>query len=111
MNGKRAAEYTEKNRLWQKHLGDWKRGGLTQAEYCRRNHLDPKNFIYWKKKIHTVPLVELHAPLVAQSSQPVTHGVGSPHLNLIINGRFRIEVPPGFDAETLDRLIKVLDRP
>ncbi len=107
MESKRAVEYAEKHRLWQKRLAEWKRGGLPQAEFCRRNNLDPRNFLYWKKKILpslcTASLVELPAKLVTQSSLPA-----SLPLCLVIDGRFRIEIAPGFDADTLYRLIGVL---
>lgn len=111
MKGKRAAEYAEKHKLWQKRLGDWKRGGLTQAQYCRQNNLDPRNFLYWKKKIlpnsGTVSVVEIPTQVVRHSS----FSANPPNLVLIIDGRFRVEVPPGFDANTLERLITFLNRP
>ena len=110
MKGNRAAEYAEKSRIWQKRLSEWSRSGTTQAEYCRQNKLDPKNFIYWKKKIlhepNTASLVELPSQLVTESARQAN----ASHLILVIDGRFRVEVPSGFDAETLDRLIKILNR-
>lgn len=109
MESKRALEYAEKNRLWKERIGDWKRGGLTQIEYCRRNNLDPKNFLYWKKKILPGPssmaLVELPSEIVARSSRPA-----SSRLCLLIDARYRIEISPGFDDETLVRLIRLLGR-
>jgi len=107
MESTRAFELAEKRRLWQQRLNDWKNSGLTQAEYCRRNSLDPRNFLYWKnrslQKPNTTTLVELPAELIAQS-RPVNLP-----LCLVINGRYRIEVAPGFDAATLERLVRVLD--
>jgi hypothetical protein len=110
VESKRATEYAEKNRLWQERVGDWKRGGLTQTEYCRRNQLDPRKFLYWKKKIlpktGTSTLVELPAQIVKQSSAPQR----SPQLILIVDERFKVQVSPGFDADTLSRLLGVLER-
>ncbi|MDQ1278310.1 MAG: hypothetical protein QG555_1352 [Thermodesulfobacteriota bacterium] len=109
MEGKRAAELAEKRLVWQGRLAEWKEGGLTQTEYCRRNNLDPKNFLYWKKKILpravNLPLVELPSEIVARSSRPA-----NPQLCLLIDSRYRLEIPPGFDDETLVRLIRLLDR-
>lgn len=110
MEGRRAVEYAEKRRLWQGRLDEWKDSGLTQAGYCRLHNLDARNFQYWKKRIlpescAAAALVEI--PVGALSRRlPV-----GPTLCLVIDGRYRIEIAPGFDADSLDRLVRVLNRP
>ncbi|MFZ0930815.1 MAG: hypothetical protein WAN11_19570 [Syntrophobacteraceae bacterium] len=109
MEGKRGAELAEKRRLWQERLGEWKASGLTQAGYCRLHNLDARNFQYWKKNIEPKPCAS--AALVEVSADILSRGPSSTHpLCLVIDGRHRIEILPGFDAHTLDRLIRVLDR-
>jgi hypothetical protein len=110
MEGKRAVEFAEKRRLWQGRLDEWKDSGLTQAGYCRLHNLDARNFQYWKKRILSksraaAALVEI--PVGALSGRLPA----GPTLCLVIDGRNRIEITPGFDADTLDRLIRVLNRP
>jgi len=39
MESTRDFELAEKRRLWQERLDEWKAGGLTQAEHCRRNRI------------------------------------------------------------------------
>ncbi|HQN18618.1 MAG TPA: hypothetical protein PKV86_05755 [Syntrophobacteraceae bacterium] len=108
MESTRAFALAEKRRLWQGRLDDWKASGLTQVEYCRRNNLDPRKFLYWKNRFLPKPkaatFVELSAPLIAQCRP------ASSPLYLVIDARYRIEITPGFDADTLGRLIGVLDR-
>jgi len=41
----------ERSQFWRSHLEAWSGTGLSQAEYCRRNHLKPNRFTYWKKKL------------------------------------------------------------
>ncbi len=110
MESNRAIELAEKRRIWRERLDEWEASGLTQVNYCRLHNLDTRNFQYWKRKTLPKPctptLVELPTQLVSQSTRPA----GSP-LCLVVNARFRVEVSPGFDADTLDRLIKVLYRP
>ena len=106
MEGK--SELAEKRRLWQGRLEEWKASGLTLVEYCRLHNLDARNLQYWKKKIlpkprTTAALVEI--PGILPRSLP-----GS-QLCLVIDGRSRIEIAPGFDADTLGRLLGVFDRP
>ena len=109
MGSKRAAEIAEKRQFWQARLDGWKDSGITQAEYCRRHDLDTRNFQYWKKRLlektDVSSLVELPAKLLL-SPGPVGSAI-----TLVIEGRFRVEVTRGFDADTLGRLIKVLSRP
>jgi hypothetical protein len=109
MKGKRVAELAEKRRLWQKHLSRWESSGLGQGEYCRQNNLRTNIFLYWKKKLLTksssaalveIPTVILSGSASAQKSM----------LCLVVGGRYRIEIPQGFDVHTLDRLIHFLDR-
>lgn len=45
MKGKHLTDLAEKHRLWQQRLFEWKESRLSQAEYCRQNRLDPKNFL------------------------------------------------------------------
>ncbi len=106
MAGKRAAELAEKRRTWQEHLKKWDSSGLSQVEYCRRNNLRTNIFLYWKKKLlpeSTPALVELPAKLFSRPALPQ-----KAPLCLFVDGRYRIDIAPGFDVDTLDRLIRML---
>lgn len=37
--------------FWEDHVRRWKKTGLIQAEYCRRNELKAVAFSYWKRKL------------------------------------------------------------
>jgi len=109
MEGKRATELAGKRRLWQERLDEWKASGLTQAGYCRQHNLDTRNFQYWKKKME--PKTGASATLVEVPAGILSRSLSSSHqLCLVVDGRYRIEIPPGFDAYTLGQLIRVLDR-
>jgi hypothetical protein len=109
MKENRAVGYAEKRRLWQIRLDEWKKSGLTQVEYCRRNNLRVNGLLYWKKRLLAkgcvAALVEVPTEIVSRSAS-----VQKSPLCLLIDGRFRVEIAPGFDADTLERLIGVLDR-
>lgn len=75
---------TNKQRAWQKRIEDWSTSGLSQADYCRRQGLQPKRFYSWKNRLermHCNPRtssipgsflsVALVDPTVEQTASPV----------------------------------------
>ena len=102
-NGK-SVESQERRRFWEHHLEQCHTSGLSQVEYCRRHGLSIKTFTYYKRTIAKAPLTLVEVPLTAavlSSPGPLSLAVGS---------RYTIGIEPGFDAETLRRLLEVLDR-
>jgi hypothetical protein len=107
MKGSISVEGHQKRTFWQNHLCDWQASGLSQAGYCREHGLSNKSFVYWKKRLRpvraAVSLVEvprLQAVAMVSPSGP---------LRLIIGNRYGIEIERGFDEQTLDRLLRVLE--
>jgi hypothetical protein len=105
---------------WSALFNDYRRSGLTQAEFCDRRGISIHAF---RKRLyrarlpksgpkaqcssssHTSPFLPVTilpdpAPAIATTSQS---------LELVLaNGR-RIAVPPGFDPQTLRRLLAVVE--
>ena len=107
---------------WKALLNDFRRSGLTQAEFCRRRQISLHSFrkhLYQPRPSqdassdgrpvaddhhHFLPVTILPDP-TPSSTEPTSH------LELILpNGR-RIAVAPGFDTQTLRRLIAVVEGP
>jgi transposase len=105
---------------WNALLNDFRRSGLTQAEFCRRRQISLHSFrkhLYrplpstpapnddrssFGADHHFLPVTILHDPI-----PPIT--VSQPHLELILSNGRRIAVAPGFDPQTLRRLITVVE--
>jgi len=106
---------------WNALLNDFRRSGLTQAEFCQRRGISIHSFrkrLYQKSTPkptpanppsaaapHFFPVTILpdHTPL----STATTHA-----LELVVSNGRRIVVAPGFDPQTLRRLLAVVeDRP
>ncbi len=105
---------------WRQVFDDQRRSGLTQAEFCRRLGLSLHAF---RKHLYTpspapeatpaapgpadrpclVPVTLVADPIAPESSPPADP------LVLILDDRRRIAVAPGFDADTLRRLIEAID--
>lgn len=74
------------------------------SEQCRRNGLSIKSFGYRKRTIGKERLSLVEAPLAA-----LVCSLPKP-LSLSVGSRYTIVIEPGFDAQTLHRLLEVLDR-
>ena len=105
---------------WKSLLNEFRRSGLTQAEFCRRRRISLHSFrkhLYQPRPSqptsgddhpsagagpHFVPVTILPDPTPSITDP-------SSHLELILpNGR-RIAVAPGFDPRTLRRLIAAVE--
>jgi hypothetical protein len=108
---------------WIAILNDFRRSGLTQAEFCQIRDLSIHVFrkhLYAPRTSKPTPTTARSSPAHSPDFVPVTIlpdptpaiAANPQALELILpNGR-RIAVSPGFDSQTLRRLITVVeDRP
>jgi hypothetical protein len=105
---------------WNALLNDFRRSGLTQAEFCRRRQISLHSFrkhLYQPRPSQPAPGDDrssasadphfLPVTILPDPIPPLTSS--SSHLELVLlNGR-RIVVAAGFDPETLRRLIAVVE--
>jgi hypothetical protein len=103
---------------WNAILNDFRRSGLTQAEFCRRRELSLHSF---RKHLYRPRPTQItgERPLAAADHHflPVTIlpdpatslDASRSHLELILATGHRIAVPPGFDPRTLRHLIAVVE--
>jgi len=104
---------------WNALLNDFRRSGLTQAEFCRLRDISLHSF---RKRLysprpsqadspgarpaatanpHFVPVTILPDPIPPISPSPAC-------IELVLADGRRIAVAPGFDADTLRRLLAIL---
>lgn len=106
---------------WNAILNDFRRSGLTQAEFCRRRDISLHSFrkrLYSPRRSqadslnahpaataspHFLPVTILPSPIAPAPAPPS-------HLELLLTDGRRIAVAPGFDADTLRRLLTVLEQ-
>ena len=105
---KRIQIIEQKRRYWQGHIESWKRSGLSQVEYCRRQSLSIKNFGYWKRKQgKPEPESVKFFPLVLQKPKQDS---GSSSLQLTLQEkRFSIEIREDFSRTLLKKVILALE--
>jgi hypothetical protein len=105
---------------WKSLLHEFRRSGLTQAEFCRRRQISLHSFrkhLYPPRPSQTASSDDRPGATTDHHFLPVTILPDSipaitaspPHLELILpNGR-RVAVAPGFDPLTLRQLIAILE--
>lgn len=97
----------QKRKIWLAQVKAWKKSGLSQAEYCRRQGLDVRRLRYWAGKQQVAPnqplaLVEVSMPKIS---------VGSSHaLKLVVDSRHQVEIADNFSPLALEQVLLVLRR-
>ena len=104
---------------WNALLNDFRRSGLTQAEFCRRRQISLHSFrkhLYQPRPSTPAPSddrssagADHHFLPVTILADPILDTASQPHLELILSNGRRIAVAPGFDPQTLRRLIAVVE--
>ena len=94
--------------FWEKQIKRWEASNLSQAEFCRRNGFKSSKFLYWKKKLLNTPKTNIS--FVQLPMQPTKNAMIGQSIRLLIRNRFQIEIDPGFDPGTLQKLIFTLER-
>lgn len=108
----------EKHRFWSTQLHAWRKSGLTQAEFCRRQGIRRRLFCWWKRRltgmeapVRLIPVtVRSGAQAEERSTRPAAAAARdtSSGLTLVTSGGYRIEVADGFAPDTLARLLAAL---
>jgi len=48
---------------WWRHMEAWRESGLSQADYCRQQGLNPKTFSTWTRRVRRELSLDKDAPL------------------------------------------------
>ena len=98
---------------WQKHLSQWSKSGLTQAEYCRRNRLSAAAFHWWKGQLRRKSKAKKNPSTLMQFVE--VHGVPPAHVGhgetyeVVLSRSRAIRVSRDFDSDVLKRLIAAVE--
>ena len=98
---------------WQKHISQWSKSGLTQAEYCRRNEISAAAFHWWKRHLRKKSKTQKDSSTSMQFVE--VHGVPPVHVSrgetyevVLPRGR-AIRVGADFNSVVLKRLIAAVE--
>jgi lambda repressor-like predicted transcriptional regulator len=120
------AEQQERDERWADVVSTWRASGLSQREFCLRRGISDRALNNW---LYKSPYRERVAQILAARSQgdlqverprflPVSvvaatgdaeaKSTAAP-IEIVLASGLRIAVTPGFDAETLRRVVSVLE--
>ena len=109
---------TDRTEYWRKRMEAWGRSGLSQAEYCRRQGLQPVSFSWWKRRLSAgVQAPGRRRPRPGgQTSVPagfievrMPEGAGPAVYEIRLAGDRCVRVPGDFEATVLTRLIAAVE--
>jgi hypothetical protein len=96
-----------KEQQWRRWILQWGRSGLSVRAFCTRHGLTQASFYLWRRELQrrdeeTVSFVPVE--VVASEPSGLTGGI-----EILLAGKRRVRVKPGFDVVTLQRVIAVLE--
>jgi hypothetical protein len=93
---------SEKQAFWRGKLQEYRQSGLSRREFCERSRIKKTRLDYWFRRLGKLGsskgLVELKV-LPAQT----------PALEVMVAGKYGIQVHQGFDPQLLGEVVKALE--
>lgn len=100
----------ERRKYWTGQVERWKESGLTQKEYCLREKISLERFGAWKRRLEGENKSQT-AGFVAVPPKIVSSALfTAPALRLVVDERYRLEIPDSFSPATLEAVLQVLGR-
>ena len=97
---------TANRQRWFDHVRTWQQSGLTQKSFCEQQQLRLGSFLRWRGISMRERKPQVSAPvsfLPVHMSAPMAAS-----LALLLGDELRIEIPVGFDVETLKQIVRTL---
>jgi transposase len=108
-----------KQRHWLDLIHLWQRSGLSVRAFCRRQRVSEPSFYCWRRTLRQRGLfeaesakdtVKIETPAFVQVT--VDDGAAArKSIEVVLAKGRRLRVRPGFDANTLRQLLRVLEEP
>jgi|SRR5208282_1393452 len=96
---------------WSGQVQRWRSSSVTQKEYCSKEGISLERFGTWKRRLdredqnRTGTLVSVPSGVVTSALLTMR-----PTLGLVVNERYRVEIPDTFFPATLETVLQVLSR-
>jgi hypothetical protein len=94
----------------------WQRSGLSQREYCTQGGISLSTFTLWRRRLATsqprrsaTSVVDLVPVPMRPVGLPIARTATPPVVVVLAGGQYRLEVTPGFDADTLRAVVATLE--
>ena len=108
MKSRHDRKNSQLRKLWKNHIETWKKSGLNQAEYCRKNDLKKTRFTYWKLKFEKQYLPQAFVEVSQATIKKTFKTKAVDPLMIHCNSDFVIEVPQNFSSGSLKQILSIL---
>jgi hypothetical protein len=99
-----------RRQYWTDQVKQWRSSSLTQKQYCSKEGISLERFGAWKRRLDREGQKQTGA-LIAVPSRIVSSALHTPcTLKLVVNERYRVEIPDAFSPVTLETVLHVLNR-
>ena len=103
---------------WLQIILHWRRSQFSIREFCRRHDVSEASFFSWRRVLRQRGLLDepmpsktaVDAPAFVQVAASDAEPGGSP-IELVLTQRRLLRVRPGFDADMLLELVRLLEEP
>ncbi|MCG8686222.1 MAG: hypothetical protein MI892_15190 [Desulfobacterales bacterium] len=95
--------------FWSYHVDTWEASSQTQVQYCAENQLNKHTFAYWKSKLDRESSLSPLVPVTVQTDEKQKTSFLHSGIVLSFNDRLRIQLENGFNQNTLERVIDLLE--
>jgi transposase-like protein len=107
-----------KQERWLELIRRWLRSHMTIREFCRRHQISEASFFSWRRVLRQRGLLDELMPVKSSGAAPTfvklttfdAESAVSP-IEVVLNQRRLLRVRPGFDAEMLLELVRLLEEP
>ena len=113
------ANQNQKREYWFHHIKQWQESGISRSDYLKKHDLSASSFGYFLKRYTSKPeevpakasqpsLMPIDViPEPAQFSAPEQQPINDAFIVTTPNG-YRIELPSGFDLQSLQQIIRMV---
>jgi len=105
-----------KQERWLELIRRWRRSQSTIREFCQCHHVSEASFFAWRRVLRDRGLLD--EPTESKSSAPAFVKLTTPDpeptvspVEVVLNQRRLLRVRPGFDANMLLELVRLLEEP
>jgi hypothetical protein len=104
-----------KERYWRRLVRRWQRSELTARDFSARQGISEANFHYWRRELarrdgQAATSRKRSAPTFLKLTVDPS-ATKPPAIELVLSERRLLRVRPGFDADLLRQLIRLLEEP
>ena len=93
---------------WRRVVSEQGQSGQSVAAFCRERQLRPSHFYWWKKQLQASPAPKF-VEVKWATAAPSPTLAGDPRVDVLLRNGRTLRVAPGFDADLLRSLLRVLE--